>query len=86
MKQETKNGTMISRAPWNDAEKTALNMHQHDLTKHSYTCQCGKILYATHGGWICLQDREMRIKQDWAYQKDIDDYIEDDIDIPVGKI
>jgi hypothetical protein len=88
--KETENGTRISRAPWNDAEKAALNKRQNDEMKHPYTCECGRNLFATHNGWCCvhecaerkigpfIQNSEVVIMKDWAHQSDIDDYIEKD--------
>jgi hypothetical protein len=78
----------MSHAPWNDVEKTALNLRQADDAKHPYTCTCGKKLFATHSGWCCIHATKPRrilgmlisaetvVVQTWAHQSDIDDYRE----------
>jgi hypothetical protein len=65
----------LTHAPWNDAEKLALNRRQADETKHPYTCECGRNLIATHDGWGCLNHGPfLKIMQTWAHQNDIDAY------------
>jgi hypothetical protein len=69
----------LSRAPWDDLQKTALNLRQLDKSKHQYTCKCGATLIACHSGWACPKEG-MLVVQDWAYQFDIDAYKEKALD------
>jgi hypothetical protein len=73
------------RAPWDDRQKTALNIRQADTFLHPYTCgQCGGRLIATHSGWACPKEG-MLIVQNWAHAYDIEHYAEPDELEPVDE-
>ncbi len=66
--------------PWSEKQALALKARQQDDSLHPYTCpSCHVPLVPRIDGWFCPEGQD--IVQDWAYQADVDRYIED---IPSG--
>lgn len=52
-------------AIWNQEQVDKLNRWQSDGRFHPFTCECGNVLTATVGGWVCSKCPDYH--QDWAW-------------------